>query len=177
MREAISKLPVISLFFALVSFIIMITTPPLNTAVIDFATFLDIVGLLLAIISLFNPNCKKVCAILAIAFCITSFTVKSNLDNRRNNGNIYDYTTYRDPILDINSYFPNIITPSTNTPSTTNSSMQSENTTSDNEASDNMTSDNTTSDNTTSNNTSSDNTSSDNTVSNNITLDNTNSNK
>ena len=141
MSEEISKIPVIYLVFEVLSFFIMITTPPLNTTVINFATVLDIIGLVISIISLFNPNCKKVCAVLAIAFCITTFTVKFNLDNRRNNSTIYDYSTYRDPILDINSYFPNITTPSNINSSlqsdsvvsnATNSSSQSESTTSNN---------------------------------------------
>ena len=155
MREFISKLPVISLGFAVVSFTMMITASPLNIRIINLATILDIIGLILAIISLFNSNCKKVCAVLAIAFCLTSFTVKSNLENRRNNSNIFDYTNYRDPILDINSYFPNITTQYTTNSSTENSSTEkpsTDNSSTDNNVTNNITSDNTFSDNTNINN-------------------------
>lgn len=99
MNDRKNSLPIISLISGILSFVVIMSATPFNTDLIGIATFLGVVALVIALISIFNPNYKKVCAVLGIVFCIISFLIKSDLDNTRNesssafNNNKYYQTT------------------------------------------------------------------------------------
>lgn len=123
MNDKKNSLPIISLVLGILSFIIIMSATPFDTDMIGFATFLGIIALVIAVISIFNSNYKKVCAIICIAFCITSFVIKSSLDNTRNSSPTYNneknnQTTNTHSITNPSTNTPSSHTPSTNMPST-----------------------------------------------------------
>lgn len=59
MEDRKNGLPIISLIFGVLSFIVVMSATPFDTGLIGFATFLSITALILAVISIFNlENCR-----------------------------------------------------------------------------------------------------------------------
>lgn len=121
-------LPIIALVFGILGFILMMSATPFDTDLIGFSTFLIVIGLILGIISIFNSNYKKVCAIIGIILCLVSFFIKTGLDDTRNSSITYknEKNTENSSTLEKvpASTSPSTTTPTITSPSTTTTTLK-----------------------------------------------------